>query len=301
MTDEEVELLLKAGKIAAKAREAGAKAVRAGAKVLDVCDAAEKEIFQAGAMPSFPCNVSVNYEAAHYTPLIGDQKTIPEGAVVKVDVGAHIDGYVTDTAVTVSLDDRFSKLLEATRDSLKAAISTFRAGRDLGEVGRVIERTLKVAGFKPIRNLGGHLIRRYELHAGAFVPNVFERGLGPIRPGETYAIEPFGTDGEGSVREGKEVTIFSFRGVRNKVLTEEERFLIEVIEQRFRTLPFTERWLVDVMEVEKLRATIKSLWKKGVLNGYPVLLETRMGTVAQFEHTVLVQQNGVIVVTELSP
>jgi|OSPMetMinimDraft_2_1075162.scaffolds.fasta_scaffold02050_4 methionyl aminopeptidase len=299
MTDEEYELILKSGRIAAKAREAGAKAVKEGAKVLDVCEAAEREIISSGAKPSFPCNLSINYEAAHYSPVIGDQKVIPERAVVKVDIGAHIDGYVTDTAVTVSLDDRFSRLLEATRDSLMAAISNFKSGRELGEIGRVIERTLKLAGFKPIRNLGGHLIRRYELHAGAFVPNVFERGLGIVRTGETYAIEPFGTDGEGMVNEGKEVTIFSLKGVRNKILTEEEKTLLQIIEERFKTLPFTERWLSDSMEVQTLRATMKSLWRKGVLMGYPLLVEGRMGTVAQFEHTVVVRGDEVKVVTEL--
>ncbi len=104
----------------------------------------EKIIIESGAKPAFPCNLSINYEAAHYSPVINDEKIIPDGAVVKLDIGAHIEGYITDTAVTVYLDDRMERLANAAKDALRAAISNFKSGVSLAEIGKVIEKTIKL-------------------------------------------------------------------------------------------------------------------------------------------------------------
>ncbi len=92
-----------------------------------------------------------------------------------------------------------------------------RVGSSIGDIGKMIEKTIKMKGYKPIRNLGGHLIRRYELHAGVFIPNIHERNTSFLQEGNTYAIEPFATDGAGFVVEGKQVTIYSVRNIDQKV------------------------------------------------------------------------------------
>ncbi|BFH74441.1 type II methionyl aminopeptidase [Sulfurisphaera javensis] len=297
MEESALELLKKAGKIAAKARDIGAKAIKPGAKVYDICEEVEKIIVEEGAKPAFPCNLSINAEAAHYSPKIDDEKTIPEGAVVKLDVGAHIDGYITDTAVTVVLDDKYQKLAEAAKDALQAAIANMRPGVDLGEIGKNIEKIIKMYGFKPIKNLGGHLIKRYELHAGVFVPNIYERGLGRVIEGNTYAIEPFATTGEGEVIEGKEVTIYSIKSLNARNLTDEEKKFLDEIYQRANMLPFSERWLKDLGEPEYIRQMLKILVRRGALRAYPILIEIRKGLVSQFEHTVLVSKDGAEIIT----
>ncbi|BBG24617.1 Methionine aminopeptidase [Sulfuracidifex tepidarius] len=300
MNDEELKKVLEAGRIGARAREAGAKLIKAGAKVLDVCEAAEKIIIEAGAFPAFPCNLSINSEAAHYSPLIGDEKVIPEGAVVKLDIGAHIDGFISDTAVTVSLEDRYEKLLDSSRDALKFAIMNSKVGANIGDIGKVIEKTIKINGFKPIRNLGGHLIKRYELHAGVFIPNVYERNAGTLQDGNTYAIEPFATDGAGMVIEGKQITIYSVRSVDEKGLNDVERKYLSEIFHRFNYLPFNERWLKDIGSADEIRSNLVSLSKKGKLYGYPVLIEAKKGIVAQFEHTIYVSKDNLIVTTDVN-
>ncbi|MBW9141354.1 MAG: type II methionyl aminopeptidase [Candidatus Aramenus sp.] len=297
MTEDELKILLKAGKIAAEARDLGAKLIKPGAKVIDVCEAVEKAIIEMGAKPAFPCNLSINEEAAHYSPVIGDEKIIPEGAVVKLDIGAHIEGIITDTAVTVSFNDRYTRLLEAARDALNAAIQNFRPGTALGEIGKVIERVIKMNGYKPIRNLGGHLIRKYELHAGVFVPNVYERNVGNIMGDNVYAIEPFATDGGGMVVDGKAETIFSLRNPSVKGLSELEAKYLEAIRERFSTLPFSERWLSDMGSKEEVESTLRALVRKKALISYPVLIEVKKGIVSQFEHTVYVGKDQTIVVT----
>jgi methionyl aminopeptidase len=297
MTEDELKLLIKAGKIAAEARDTGAKMIKPGVKVLDVCETVEKIIIEKGAKPAFPCNLSINSEAAHYSPVINDEKTIPEGAVVKLDIGAHIEGIITDTAVTVSLDDKYSRLLEASKEALNAAIQNFKAGVSLGEIGKVIERIIKMNGYKPIRNLGGHLIKKYELHAGIFVPNVYERNAGRVFDDNTYAIEPFATDGMGMVTEGKAETIFSLRSVDVRGLTDVEKKFLDSIQERFKTLPFSERWISDLGDKTLVESTLKSLTKKKALYSYAVLIEMKKGIVSQFEHTVYVNKDETIVIT----
>lgn len=297
MDEQALELLRKAGKIAAKARDLGAKEIKPGAKVYDICELVERIIIEEGAKPAFPCNLSINVEAAHYSPLINDTKVIPEGAVVKLDVGAHIDGYITDTAVTVVLDDKYQRLAEAARDALEAAIANMKPGVSLGDIGRSIEKVIRAYGFRPIRNLGGHLIRRYELHAGVFVPNIYERGLGRVIEGNVYAIEPFATNGQGEVIEGKEVTIYSIRSLNVKNLTDEERKFLEEIYKRANMLPFNERWFKDLGEPEYIRQMFKTLARRGALHQYPILLEVGKGMVSQFEHTVLVTKDGAEILT----
>lgn len=297
MDEVALELLKKAGKIAARARDLGAKEIKPRAKVYDICETVEKIIIEEGAKPAFPCNLSINNEAAHYSPLINDEKIIPEGAVVKLDIGAHIDGYITDTAVTVVLDDKYQRLADAARDALQAAISNMKPGVSLGDIGKNIERVIRMYGFKPIRNLGGHLIRRYELHAGVFVPNIYERGLGKVIEDNIYAIEPFATNGEGEVIEGKEITIYSIRSLSVKNLTDEERKFLEEIYKRVNMLPFNERWFKDLGEPAYIRQMFKTLTRRGALHAYPILVEVRKGVVSQFEHTVLVSKEGAEVIT----
>ena len=93
-----------AGKIAASARDYGAGLVKSGVSFLSVTDKIESKITKEGAGIAFPVNLSINEIAAHYSPKHDDKLIFKKGDVVKVDVGAHIDGYIADTAVTVEVD-----------------------------------------------------------------------------------------------------------------------------------------------------------------------------------------------------
>ncbi|AOL16231.1 type II methionyl aminopeptidase [Sulfolobus sp. A20] len=299
MNEDEVEKLLLAGRIAAKARDEASKDIKPNTKVIDICEEVENIIIENKAFPAFPCNLSINFEAAHYSPTINDEKRIPEGGVVKLDLGAHIDGYISDTAVTVSLDNKFQRLLDASRIALEAAIANLRVGESIGEIGKIIERNIKSQGYKPIRNLGGHLIRRYELHAGVFIPNIYERGLGVIQSNSVYAIEPFATDGGGEVIEGKDITIYSLRNYSIKNLSDKEKDLLNYIYNHFNYLPFSERWLKEfTSNIDELRNIMRALVKKGNLRAYPILIEVKKGIVSQFEHTVIVKDNSIMVTTK---
>ncbi len=305
LSEEAIKKITMAGKISGEARDHGARLVEAGRRASEICEAVENYIIERGALPAFPCNISINEVAAHYTPGLFDDVTVPEGAVVKIDVGAHIDGYIGDTAVTVDLSGKYGKLLDASREALEAAMKVLRAGISLYDIGKVIQNKIRSKGFRVIKNLTGHTIGRYMIHAGISIPNYADR-LGmviKISPGTLLAIEPFATNGKGLVKEGSIVNIFAYTGRRPKGnLSDEEDKVINAIVENFRTLPFTPRWLRRLVNLsdEEIDSAIKGLVRKKLLHAYPILVEAGKGIVSQFEHTFLVLRDEVIVTTKLS-
>ena len=101
-----LESLNKAGKIAQEVKKYIKPKIQVGTKVLNLIENTEKKIVELGGGWAFPVNVSINNIAAHYTsPIKDDDLTIKEGDLVKIDLGVHIDGYIVDTAFTVSFND----------------------------------------------------------------------------------------------------------------------------------------------------------------------------------------------------
>ncbi|RUM47627.1 MAG: type II methionyl aminopeptidase [Hyperthermus sp.] len=291
-----------AGKIASKVRENVTRTVKPGLKLIDICNMAEYTIRELGGQPAFPCNISINHIAAHYTPLINDEMVVPEESVVKIDIGVHVNGYIADTAITINFNDKYAPLVEAVREALDKAIETVRPGAPFSVTGKAIESTIKGYGFKPIVNLGGHSLGRFRVHAGESIPNVYDPLVtGRYEKGKAYAIEPFGTTGRGVVYEERLTTIYALvRPNLKRRLDPTSRKLLYAIMDRFKSLPFTERWLSDVVnDVKTLRRTLERLAKMGFLMKYPVLVERSGSVVAQFEHTVLVSDSGEVIVTTL--
>lgn len=300
MDEDVVKKYIEAGRIARIVRDEAVKLIEAGRRLIDVCEYVENRTKELGAAPAFPCNISVNEIAAHYSPLAGDESTIPENAVVKLDIGVHVDGYIADTAVTVSLDDKWTPLLEAVEEALSRAIELVKPGVKFAEVGKAIENVITSRGFKPITNLGGHSLARYTIHAGESIPNAYDvLARGRFSVGKAYAIEPFGTNGAGLVYEGELITIHALvRTSLRRRLDPRTRRVLEAIKERFKTLPFSERWLVDIeQDVDVLRKSLRKLARMGYLVQYPVLIEKGRGIVAQFEHTVVITSSGEVIVT----
>jgi methionyl aminopeptidase len=285
------------GQILRATREKIKGFVREDMPIIDVCEKAEKIIRERGGKPAFPCNVSINEIAAHYTSPPDDEKKIPERSLVKVDVGVHVDGYVTDTAVTVPFDAEYRSLVETAEHAVKAAIENIRPGMYTSKIGEIIEKTIKTRGFKPISNLTGHQVGRYLVHAGTSIPNVSQLSFSRIKEGGVYAIEPFVTlpDAAGRVEDSSECTIFRFLRPKSKNAYVKE--LSKFIGENFRTLPFAERWLTNVVPKEHHKQAFAELLSSKAILGYPVFVEASRKPVAQAEHTVLVVEDGCEVLT----
>ena len=296
--EEALEKFRLSGKILRESREEIRNFVREDMPIIQVCEKAEGLIREKGGKPAFPCNVSINEVAAHYTSPPNDEKRIPEKAVVKVDMGVHVDGYVTDTACTVCFNPEHRSMQIAAEHALAAAIENIHGDIATSQIGVIIEKNIKNLGFKPISNLTGHSVGRYLIHAGTSIPNVMQISFGKVRSGRVYAIEPFVTllDAVGRVENSPEVTIFRLvkaKSVKNAYAKK----LLQYIDENFRTLPFAERWLKGAVPENQHREAFKELLKRKAVMGYPVFVEISRKPVTQAEHTVLVTESGCEVLT----
>lgn len=295
MEDEELRLWKEAGSIASKARELGAGMVEEGVTYLEVVEAVETYILEQGAEVAFPTNIAVNDVAAHYTPRPGEKTRFRSGDLVKVDVGAHIEGRIGDTAKTVEVGTTtHSDLIQASKRALESALEVIRGGIALSTIGSIVERTMNLMGFKPIVNLTGHSIERYNLHAGLSVPNYDDRGRDYIPEGTVVAIEPFATTGVGEVQSWKRSNIYRFVRPRGKLKDDQETALKLIREGKPR-LPFSERWLDHNMQGSE--RPLKGLIRAGSVYSYPILREVSGGMVSQWEHTVYVTDKGCKILT----
>lgn len=293
------ESYLRAGKIASEVREGARKKYHVGSTLLEICESVESQIRGMGAEPAFPVNTSLNDIAAHYTAEPNDSITVKEGDVLKIDIGVQIDGYIADTAVTVCYDPKYESLVKAAEAALAEAVRAARANTKAGDIGRVIEATITKFGFRPIQNLSGHSLQQYTVHAGKSIPNIWTRGSSfALLPNEAYAIEPFVTtkDGQGVVYEGKTRNIFGITS-RKPVKDEEADKLLDLIWNRYRTLPFAMRWLTDRYDEKDVRRLMETLIKKKNVHSYPILVEGHGKVVVQAEHTLILSESSVSVIT----
>lgn len=272
-----------AGRVAAGARELGLRLAVPGATRREIAEAIEGYVRDQGAEPAFPANLSRNAEAAHFTPDASDTAQLEAGDLLKVDVGAHLDGAVADTADTVEVGggQRHAHLVRAVREAVAAGIRAVRTGGPVDEVSRAIASAIRARGLKPVVDLTGHTIERYVLHAGKSIPNVPGVTDATFVEGEIVAIEPFATNGEGRIDNGPFGNIVRFR----RPPPDTDAPLVRLFE-RFRTLPFTARWATTDEE----RAALARA--RRLLQSYPVFLERGGGLVAQAEHTILVGPSG---------
>ncbi len=291
------EQYIQAGKIAAKVREQIRGEVKPGVKAIDICERVESFTRQLGGGIAFPCDVNINQVAAHYASPIGDQTTIQQGQMVKVDIGVHVDGYIADTAVTICLDPALTQMVKAAEEALAIAIKTVKAGARASDIGATIEHTIKNRGFRPIRNLTGHKLSRYIVHAGRSIPNVAGYELHRLEEDEVYAIEPFTVlnSAVGEVRDGPPSNIY--RWERKKNLDGVPKQMLAFIQQEYRTLPFTSRWVLKRFPGPEGQNAFADLLSSRCIMSYPQLLEKSGGVVAQAEHTVIVQKEGCLITT----
>lgn len=287
----------RAGKIAASVLKEAPKLVLPGESYLDIVESLEKMIVDGGGVPAFPANISVNEIAAHFTPEALSEVLVGETDLVKIDIGAHIDGCIGDTAVTVDLSGEHGKLCEASFEALSAAIASVKPGVPVGEVGAAVEKEIVSRGFKPIENLTGHKIEPYLLHAGQEIPNIAMQGGYELQEGDIFAIEPFASTGSGRVADTSQVEIFALAATP-RLRMKYSRDLLVHVANTYLSLPFAERWLAGVFRSRlTLSTALRELLNAGALHPYPVLRDTGKGFVSQFEHTVLVEHDSAKILT----
>jgi len=196
---EELDALIRAGRVVAEARQAMVDAVTPGTTTGEL-DAVGREVFRRHGARSAPrvtyrfpgstC-ISVNDEAAHGVPSL--KRQLREGDLVNLDVSAELDGYFSDTGVSVAVGNVSpvaSRLLEATKLAQRDAMDTALPGARLRDLGRAVQKRAGRHGFRVIKNLNGHGIGR-ALHEAPSVPSIDDGQRMVLREGLVLAIEPF--------------------------------------------------------------------------------------------------------------
>jgi methionyl aminopeptidase len=293
----ELDKLRASGRISATALQHGRTMIAPGARIEDIQRAVEAKIRELGGSPAFPAQISRNHIAAHYCSPPGDPTTLQANDIVKLDCGTHVDGYVTDNALTVDLRDGDRSLLcAASRMALENAIAVMGPGVSLTEVGRQVETTIESMGFKPVRNLCGHGVARYTIHCAPSVPNYADAKAAKLRPNMTIACEPFASDGRGMIDVDGAAEVFMLkRDIRPK---DNLPAVVEKALLQSERLPFArrdlERWLGTLRAGDD---ALKVLRKKDLVDEYPPLCERPGVRIAQFEHTIFISETGAEVMT----
>ncbi len=300
-TKERDEKLHEVGKIAAKIRNHIASKSKPGASVWDLCYEADEMIRDAGATPAFPINVSINHVAAHYTAVLDDKLTLPDKGVVKIDTGVAMDGWIADTAETVDLDGSYSKLIKSTVDATETAIKFIRPGTNTGDLGGIIEKVIKDAGYEPVAELSGHLVERYVVHAGKTIPCVKSPRGDTVEKGEVYAIETFASNGQGSIHANlQKITIFRASPMRVRPRSKYARKIVSAAINDFGGMPFAARWLEKLgLSKAQIGMGMRELQNIGGIIEYHVLNASSDTMISQHEHTMIINKDGAEVTTYL--
>ncbi len=285
---------IKAGEIAREVRAFGRNLIKPGASYNQVVDQINAKITSLGAIPAFPPQIALNDVAAHYLP-DPEEDIAFSNEVIKLDIGVCYNGAIGDCATTVDLSGKHQGLVDAAEAALAEVEKNIKVGISLGEIGRIIENTIMARGYKPVRNLSGHGLGKYIIHTNPIIPNYDNGSAIQLKPGMTFAIEPFATTGAGMIYETDHPAIFSLvaqRPVENDLARE----LLARI-KKFNGLPFAIHNLLGDLTLIEVKMGLGELLNKGIIYGYGPLLEKEKGMVAQAENSFLIDEKGNVLVT----
>mgnify|MGYP000610348490 CR=1 FL=1 len=317
--DDDLQKLIKAGKIHYEVREWIRTWIKPDMNLLDITTKIENEVKLrsnydvnnplAGGL-AFPVSLSINNCAAHYGSLNGEHNILKKDDICKIDFGIHFDGHLVDSAFTITFDEKYDKLIECAKEATNKGVSLIAPDMIVGEIGEQIQEIIesyeielngKTYKLKPINDLCGHSLDRFKIHTGIPIPNIKPdhktEHLNTIKvePNKLYAIEPYPTTGSGHVFSKPVCSHFCYNYFEHNLdekflLSGQEQKLLQNIKQNYNTLPFNKRWLDDILNANQTM-TIFRLVKKGVLTDFPPLYDIDGSYNAQFENTVFLGNN----------
>lgn len=283
------------GTLAKQVRDYGKSLIQKGASYQNVIEKINQKIKELGAIPAFPPQMALNDTAAHFL-LEPGQEIIFSDEIIKLDIGVCYGGAIGDCAVTIDLSGKHQKLIDAVEEALLRAEQSIKVGQKLREIGKIIDQTISSYGFQSVKNLAGHGLAAYQIHTPPTIPNYEDSSKGIIRPGMTFAIEPFATDGKGVIYEKGVPTIFSQIG-KHLPKSEVSHLLMEKI-KTFNRLPFAIHDLLnDNLSLEQVKKGLVELMSAKIIISYGPLIEENHGMVAQAENSVLVDETGQVIIT----
>jgi methionyl aminopeptidase len=209
-SEREIEIMRQAGRVVGTVLDILSRRLKAGMKTKELDIIAAEEVARLGAKPSFkgyhgfPANlcVSVNDEIVHGIP---GERTLRQGDIVSLDLGAIYKGFQGDSAVTVGvgkISPKAEELVRATEGALEAGIAAARPGARLGDVSAAIQNYAESRGYSVVREYTGHGIGR-QMHEEPQIPNFGLAGTGPmLEKGMALALEPMVNVGDWHTKVG---------------------------------------------------------------------------------------------------
>ncbi|KAK4051834.1 Methionine aminopeptidase 2 [Microbotryomycetes sp. JL201] len=311
----------KAAEVHRQVRAYARKAIKPGMTMTEIANLIEdgtRALVEENGMEAgigFPTGLSLNHVAAHYTPNAGDSIVLQAEDVLKVDIGVQVHGRIVDSAFTLNFEPTYDNLLLAVKEATETGVKTAGIDVRMGEIGTAIQEVMEsyevevngknlpgksrghrgVGLVKSIRNLTGHSIAPYQIHAGKSVPIVAqpedrEEYNTKMEEGEYFAIETFGSTGQGYVREEGACSHYAKNIYASRVplSLQSSKKLMNTINKNFGTLPWCRRYLDRLGESNYLLA-LRDLVDKDLVTAYPPLADVPGSMTAQFEHTILLR------------
>jgi methionyl aminopeptidase len=310
-----IQSMRKAAEVHRQVRRFAQEMIKPGVRLLDICNAVEGktvELFGQNDLKAgigFPTGLSVNHIAAHDSANPGDVRVLGEHDVCKVDFGTHCNGYIIDSAFTVCFDHKFKPLLDASRDGTWTGIKMAGPDVRVNDVSKEIQEAIesyeieldgKIYPIKAVKNLGGHNIEQYRIHAGKLILGAPHKSIPDsmkMRSGECYAIETFATTGVDMLNDDTVSPCNHFMKVYD-TSGKDTKFRFDVTKKTFgyinknrTTLPFANRWVNDAVG-SSYNVGLSDLSKRGIVQYYPPLVGRKGDYVAQWEHTLYLHDYG---------
>jgi curved DNA binding protein len=303
-----------AADIANKALSEVIKQVAPGKLIVELCSLGDKIINDALAQVykgkatekgvAFPTSISVNNCCGHFSPLGDDTSKIEEGDVVKIDLGVHIDGFISVAAHTLvasatatPITGRKADVICAAHIASEVAHRLIKPGTKNTEVTEVIAKVAQEFECQPLEGVLSHQMKRFVIDGNNVIINkeTVDQKVDEFEfeENQVYGVDIVISSGEGKAKELETRTTIFKRAVDQNYLLKMKasRYVFNEMNAKFPTLPFTLRAFDDE---KKARLGITECLKHDLVSPYPVLFEKPGDFVAQFKFTVLILPSGTI-------
>ncbi|XP_017484053.1 PREDICTED: proliferation-associated protein 2G4 [Rhagoletis zephyria] len=310
-----------AGEIANKTLKAIIDLCAADASVRDICNKGDSLIVEETNKVykkekdlkkgiAFPTCLSVNNCVCHFSPSKNDPDyTLKEGDVVKIDLGAHIDGFIAVAAHTVVIGSSTEKkvtgrqadVVLAAYWAVQAALRLLKAGNSNYTITDAVQQISESFKCKPIEGMLSHELKQFKIDGEKTIiqnPNENQRKEHEkctFETHEVYAIDVIVSTGEGIGREkDTKVSIYKKTDENYMLKLKASRALLQEVKTKYGNMPFNIR---HFDEETKARMGVVECVSHKMIEPFQVLYEKPTEYVAQFKHTVLLMPNGVNLVT----
>ncbi|KAG9156825.1 hypothetical protein Leryth_022750 [Lithospermum erythrorhizon] len=282
------------------------------AKIVDICEKGDAFITeQTGNMyknakkkiekgVAFPTCISVNNCVCHFSPLAGDETSLEEGDLLKIDMGCHIDGFIAVVGHTHvlqggSVTGKAADVIAAANTAAEVSLRLVRPGKKNKDVTEAIQKVAAAYDCKIVEGVLSHQMKQFVIDGNKAVLSVANPETrvddAEFEENEVYCIDIVASTGEGKPKllDEKQTTIYKRAVDRNYHLKmKASRFIFSEINQKFPIMPFTARALED----KRARLGLVECVNHELLQPYPVLHEKPGDLVAHIKFTVLLMPNG---------